>query len=337
MGRARIDRITHAAEGSWTELFARAGMDPAHFTRQNRPCPLCGGRDRFSLFTKEPGGRWFCRGCGSGDGIDLVRGFLNLEFPDALRWLEDALALPPWKAAGGEKQEKPEESAEERAARRRAELESLWSSAVPLSELDPESPLKKYLRRRGLDACVSSLELRYVPALPCWEVPEEGGRAELAGEFPAMIARVTGGSGDLVTLHRTYLNADGAKAPVRSAKKLAPGAVEDGLVRLYPASAVLCLAEGIETALSVHALTGLPAWSAISLTGLRRFENVPEGVRTVRICGDNDRSYAGAAGAYELAARLKRSRPELEVTVHIPPEAGTDWNDVLLAGGSLSF
>lgn len=154
-----------------------------------------------------------------------------------------------------------------------------------------------------------------------------------------MLARLTNAEGKFITLHRTYLTADGSKAPVHSAKKLASGAVENGVIRLYPAGGVVCLAEGIETALSVHALTGLPAWSVVSLSGMKRFgpETIPDGVRTIRICGDNDRSYAGAAGAYELASRLRRSRPELEVSVHIPQAAGTDRNDVLLAHGRLKL
>ena len=57
----------------------------------------------------------------------------------------------------------------------------------------------------------------------------------------------------------------------KDAKKLASGAVENGVIRLYPAGGVVCLAEGIETALSVHALTGLPAWSVVSLSGMKRF------------------------------------------------------------------
>lgn len=186
--------------------------------------------------------------------------------------------------------------------------------------------------------------IRFVKKLACWEVPDGqnidgAAKARLVGEFPAMLARLTNAEGKFITLHRTYLTADGSKAPVHSAKKLAAGAVENGVIRLYPAGGVVCLAEGIETALSVHALTGLPAWSVVSLPGMKRFgpETIPDGVRTIRICGDNDRSYAGAAGAYELASRLRRSRPELEVSVHIPQAAGTDWNDVLLAHGMLKL
>lgn len=329
-----IDRIKRAAEGRWPEIFAAAGMDPAHFERENRPCPLCGGRDRFSFFRKEEQGRWFCRGCGWGDGIELVRKFTHRTFPETLRWLESHLGLPP------EERRTPvvrahAEDAEARRAARRQQLQEAWERAAPLADPAAE-PVRRYLASRGLGGCDASPMLRAEALAPCWDAAGDG-RPRLVGRFPTMLARVTDAAGGLITLHRTFLTPEGAKAPVPAAKKLAPGAVEGGLVRLFPPTAILCLAEGIETALSVHEMTGLPAWSAISLTGFRRFETVPECVEVVRICGDNDRSYAGAAGAYELAARLKRSRPGLEVSVHIPAEAGTDWNDVLMRGGGLSF
>lgn len=330
-----LDRIKRAAEGRWPEIFAAAGMDPAHFERENRPCPLCGGRDRFSFFRKEEQGRWFCRGCGWGDGIDLVRKFTHRTFPETLRWLASYLGVPH------EERRPPavrclEEDPEARRRARLARLSEDWDRAVPLADLPDSAPVRRYLAARGLGRCDPSPMLRAEADAPCWDASGEG-RPKLAGRFPTMLARVTDAAGGLITLHRTYLTPEGGKAPVAAVKKLAPGAVEGGLVRLFPPTAILCLAEGIETALSVHEMTGLPAWSAISLTGFRRFETVPECVEVVRICGDNDRSYAGAAGAYELAARLKRSRPELEVSVHIPAEAGTDWNDVLMRGGGLAF
>ena len=308
--RERIDRIKNAAEGHWPEIFASVGMDAALFQRQNRPCPLCGGRDRFSFFAKEVGGRWYCRGCGMGDGIKLVQQFTKKEFVQTLDHLETLLGLPVPKG----KQGRYERSAVARhklwAEKQRAEQSALWEKAFPLGEIDRQTPVWRYLCARGLGDLVPSRELRFVKRLACWEVPD--------GQ---------------------NLTADGSKAPVHSAKKLAAGAVENGVIRLYPAGGVVCLAEGIETALSVHALTGLPAWSVVSLSGMKRFgpETIPDGVRTIRICGDNDRSYAGAAGAYELASRLRRSRPELEVSVHIPQAAGTDWNDVLLAHGMLKL
>ncbi|KAB7662221.1 toprim domain-containing protein [Sutterella seckii] len=332
-----LNRIKHTAQGRWPEIFAAAGMDPGHFVKSNRPCPLCGGRDRFSLLKgerNEPDGRWYCRGCGYGDGIELVKRFRGSTFPQTLRWLEAYLGIEHQRESFCHRPEGLSEA--EKTVRRRERNLAFWNAAVPLRDLSRESPQWKYLASRGLGACDASAMLRAEAETEAWETNEDGERRS-AGRYPVLLAAVTDGSGGIITLHRTFLTPDGGKAPLSSPKKLAPGAIEDGLIRLFPPTAILCLAEGIETALSVHEMTGLPVWSAISLTGLRKFGEVPEGVKKIHICGDNDRSYAGAAGAYELAARIRRSRPDIEVAVHIPPEPGTDWNDVLRSGGRLEI
>lgn len=332
-----LNRIKHTAQGRWPEIFAAAGMDPGHFVKSNRPCPLCGGRDRFSLLKgerNEPDGRWYCRGCGYGDGIELVKRFRGSTFPQTLRWLEAYLGIEHQRESFCHRPEGLSEA--EKTVRRRERNLAFWNAAVPLRDLSRESPQWKYLASRGLGACDASAMLRAEAETEAWETNEDGERRS-AGRYPVLLAAVTDGSGGIITLHRTFLTPDGGKAPLSSPKKLAPGAIEDGLIRLFPPTAILCLAEGIETALSVHEMTGLPVWSAISLTGLRKFGEVPEGVKKIHICGDNDRSYAGAAGAYELAARIRRSRPDIEIAVHIPPEPGTDWNDVLRSGGRLEI
>lgn len=332
-----LNRIKHTAQGRWPEIFAAAGMDPGHFVKSNRPCPLCGGRDRFSLLKgerNEPDGRWYCRGCGYGDGIELVKRFRGSTFPQTLRWLEAYLGIEHQRESFCHRPEGLSEA--EKTVRRRERNLAFWNAAVPLRDLSRESPQWKYLASRGLGACDASAMLRAEAETEAWETNEDGERRS-AGRYPVLLAAVTDGSGGIITLHRTFLTPDGGKAPLSSPKKLAPGAIEDGLIRLFPPTAIFCLAEGIETALSVHEMTGLPVWSAISLTGLRKFGEVPEGVKKIHICGDNDRSYAGAAGAYELAARIRRSRPDIEVAVHIPPEPGTDWNDVLRSGGRLEI
>ena len=332
-----LNRIKHTAQGRWPEIFAAAGMDPGHFVKSNRPCPLCGGRDRFSLLKgerNEPDGRWYCRGCRYGDGIELVKRFRGSTFPQTLRWLEAYLGIEHQRESFCHRPEGLSEA--EKTVRRRERNLAFWNAAVPLRDLSRESPQWKYLASRGLGACDASAMLRAEAETEAWETNEDGERRS-AGRYPVLLAAVTDGSGGIITLHRTFLTPDGGKAPLSSPKKLAPGAIEDGLIRLFPPTAILCLAEGIETALSVHEMTGLPVWSAISLTGLRKFGEVPEGVKKIHICGDNDRSYAGAAGAYELAARIRRSRPDIEVAVHIPPEPGTDWNDVLRSGGRLEI
>lgn len=61
---ARVQRVQEAASGRWLDILIDAGLPEVMLLRLNRPCPLCGGRDRFSFYRNKPDGHWFCRGCG---------------------------------------------------------------------------------------------------------------------------------------------------------------------------------------------------------------------------------------------------------------------------------
>ena len=137
-----------------------------------------------------------------------------------------------------------------------------------------------------------------------------------------------------VTVHRTYLTADGRKAPVAEPKKLMgyPGhRLVGGAIRLSAPGPVLGVAEGIETALAVHLRTGMPVWSAVSAGLLARLEP-PAGTSLVVIWADRDRSGAGEAAALSLRERLLGRG--IAVAVHLPPgpipagAKGIDWADV---------
>jgi putative DNA primase/helicase len=86
--------------------------------------------------------------------------------------------------------------------------------------------------------------------------------------------------------------------------------------------------EGIETCLAAMQATGMPAWAALSTSGLARLL-LPAEVRAVIILADHD-----ANGAGERAARDATARWELEgrhVSVWMSPNVGQDANDLLLA------
>lgn len=57
------------------------------------PCPGCGGTDRFLVWPERPrGGAYLCRQCGvAGDGIQFLREFLGMSYPEAC----GALGLMP--------------------------------------------------------------------------------------------------------------------------------------------------------------------------------------------------------------------------------------------------
>nr|WP_201216824.1 toprim domain-containing protein [Halochromatium roseum] len=177
---------------------------------------------------------------------------------------------------------------------------------------------------------------RFHPRLPYWD----NGRH--SGSHPALIARVTTASGDLVTLHRTYLTDDGDKAPVAAPRKLMayPRArsLKGSAIRLAPVASHLGVAEGIETALAVQSMTGMSVWATGSTSLLAAWQP-PAGIEQVTVWADRDRSGAGLAAARRLAARLERLGLRVEVELpegRIPARRKSlDWLDVLQAQAEL--
>lgn len=276
-------------------------------------CPQCGPTHRhprdkvLSVNTAE--GVWHCFRCGWKGSLRLRR------VPDPVRF-----APPPPPPA-------PDARKAERLAR-------TWRESFPLT--DPRAELgRSYLRARGLEDLVAAGDLpgadvlRLHPRLAYFE-SSEGGR--LVGEFPALVARVLDPKGRPATLHRTFLAPDGSsKAPVASPKKLSSparvNALRGAAVRLFPAIDRLAVAEGIETALAVRVLTGLPVWSAVSAHGLETLA-LPQGLAALTVAGDHDPNGIGERAAHALAQRAKREGIPT-VTVSVPARVGFDWLDVL--------
>lgn len=81
------------------DLFATAGVPLQRDGKEHSgPCPLCGGNDRFRVWTAEDGKRpgYWCRKCGiSGDAIAAYRAFLvpGASFFDAARILALQLGM----------------------------------------------------------------------------------------------------------------------------------------------------------------------------------------------------------------------------------------------------
>ena len=143
--------------------------------------------------------------------------------------------------------------------------------------------------------------------------------------FPAMVSIVQGPDGTLVGVHRTYLRPGGrGKADVTS-PRMSLGPIGGGAVRLAPVAPRLALSEGIETALSVQQATGMPAWAALSTSGLKRLVLPPE-VREVIIFADGDEPGEAAAAA----AAEKFSGKGRKAFIARPPK-GKDFNEVLPA------
>ena len=189
----RTDSAVRAAKGRWPAIFASCGMDGSHFVKQGRPCPVCGGTDRFSFTDRWGRGNFICRGCGSGDGFDLISRYCQCGFIEALEVVERFCGIS-WQ---GEKADARVELTqtqikEKEQARERMKL---WSQAHPIV---PGDPVWTYLAGRGLKPSCAGLEVRYHPAL---SYKHEDGTVT---QHPAMLARVVDRHGVVINLHRTY-------------------------------------------------------------------------------------------------------------------------------------
>ena len=203
---------------------------------------------------------------------------------------------------------------------------SLHRSAVPASGTIVET----YPRSRSITLPVPEV-LRFLPY-----APHRDRRC-----YPAMIALVVDIAGHPIGVHMTYLAPDGrSKYPFAdpAMQRECRGVLRGGAVRLVDVSRSvnsvnapqLLVAEGIETALSCMQLFGIPAWAALSSSGIAALELPPEIKRVVIAC-DNDAHNAGHHAA--TAAYYRWVAEGRSVQLIMPPLPGTDFNDVLIERG----
>lgn len=192
----------------------------------------------------------------------------------------------------------------------------LWARCQPLA-----GDALVYLQARCCVVPPTDGHLRYHPAL-------RHGPSGTTG--PALVALVTDAvTCEPLTLHRTWVRADGSKAPVDPPRMLLGGHRKaGGVIRLWPDEAVttgLAVAEGIETALSLaHAMA--PVWACIDAGNLAALP-VLSGIECLLIAADNDE--AGIAAAESCGMRWAVAGRE----AHIVQAAarGADINDMARA------
>lgn len=315
--RERFEAAKRRAKGRWRDIFVSAGIEESLLVKPNRPCPLCGGRDRFSFTDKYEAGNYLCRHCGHGDGFELLSRFLGISVFDALETVERFCGLPvPEHGTGRARQEWPKK---DDAPHKTPYHLAIWQEAHPVVENDA---VWKYLKNRGLNPLRVSGDIRTHEALLYGDETTEKTR------WPAMLSRMTDKNGIVTAVHRTYLTEDGQKAPVTAVKKITSGTTNGAVVQLGRPVRVLGIAEGVETALAAGEWFHMPVWAAIGAENLANFEAVPESVMRLVIFGDNDRNFVGQEAAYRLAKRWAGRLPVVEVA--LPPTAGSDWLDEYL-------
>ena len=174
--------------------------------------------------------------------------------------------------------------------------------------------VETYLAGRGLHEALPPT-VRFHPEL----------KHPSGGVWPAMVAAVTRGVGSRqLAIHRTFLAPDGTqKAPV-DPQRMMLGPCRGCAVKLAEVGKVLMVGEGIETCLAAMQSRGLPAWAALSTSGLLALD-LPHDVRDVIVLADGDE--AGRAAARGAALRWKREGRRVRIA---HPPQGMDFNDMLL-------
>lgn len=220
-------------------------------------------------------------------------------------WGENSSRSSLWTARSKPVEAEPDR---EDAKRTQAAL-AIWQSARAAQA----TPIEVYLVSRGLQLPPSDA-LRFHIAL----------KHPSGGFWPAMVALVTNGvDGTPIAVHRTFLTRDGGgKAPV-DPQRMMLGPCRGGAVRLADPGDVLMVGEGVETCLAAMLASGLPAWAALSTSGLRGL-GLPKDVRDVIVLADGDD--AGEAAARDCALRFKREGRHVRIA---RPPRGMDFNDML--------
>lgn len=284
------------------------GFDEKSLSGKHGPCPIagCGGKDRFRFDDKDGGGTYYCTQCGAGDGIKLVMLIRGVDFKGALKIVEEAMPNAPQVAKARQR------TAEEKGA----SLKRMWEKAEPVRN---GGIVARYLETRCIGTRSSSLREARLPYY------DDGKKA---GEYAAMVARISMIDGKGASLHITYLTPEGGKAAVSSPKKIMSPVhpIMGAAVQLMPASETLGVAEGIETALSAHEQFDVPVWATLNAEGMAAFI-WPSTIKRLIIFADNDKNFAGHKAAYTLAFRA--AGKGLIAEVRFPHLVGTDWNDVV--------
>ncbi|MCW5879701.1 MAG: toprim domain-containing protein [Anaerolineae bacterium] len=301
--------VTQAVVGRWPGVLLALGVDEKYLRNRHGPCPACGGKDRYRFDDREGRGTWFCNNCGAGDGFALLERVKGVPFKEAAQLVRGVLGSV-------------QISARPRHAERdeRAAMRAMWAESRPVHHGDE---VDRYLAGRGLRMTDYPSTLRCHPGLPYYD---EG---TVIGRFSCMLAMVVNAENKPIAIHRTYLQ-DGRKAPVESPRKVIGKLGTSAVVRLQEPQGRLAVAEGIETALTVHKRFGMRVWACINANMLEAFR-WPTGV-SLDIFGDNDESYTGQRAAFTLAYRARMAG--IQTHVHIPNQPGHDWADEVSREGT---
>lgn len=90
MKRYDLKQINIQAEGRWKDILSSIlHLSEIQLSKKGQPCPMCGGKDRYSFTNKFCRGDYYCRGCGPGNGWTLIMKLKGCTFYEALNIVGD--------------------------------------------------------------------------------------------------------------------------------------------------------------------------------------------------------------------------------------------------------
>ncbi len=303
--RLSTEEIHQRLGGGWRDILVRLGVPADNLKKRQGPCPVCGGRDRFSYDDRHRHGDYICRNCGAGDGFSLLMKVHDWNFKRVLHEVCTAAQIDGYTTAPPPTRPPPRDDPVAKPTQRVRDL--LRHS----TQVENVPSVMGYLQSRGCWPLPRGTKLRATMAAEYWE-----GR-EKVGNYPALLAPIHDIHGELVTCHVTYTE-DGRKIAERTARKMLSTTQgrEGCAVRLMPAGAELGIGEGLESCLAWSKLSGKPAWVALNTSLLQRFVP-PQAVDKLYIIADRD--VPGLISAWRLRDHL-----DMPMELKVPREE--DWN-----------
>lgn len=197
-----------------------------------------------------------------------------------------------------------------------------------LQKTNNQTIVEQYLKSRGLEKALPHLNNEQIRGVDSLYYNHDT-------NTPAMVSQVRNNEGNLLFLHRTYLDNQYHKnQSFKDNKKAMPSIRSDSYEKEYHIQVNTAsmgnkvhIAEGIETALAVSIINKHKeaVFSTINTGGMKNYQP-PEGVKEVVIWADNDKNKAGIQAAYKLADKLKDS---VKVQIRLPKTQGHDFLDAL--------
>lgn len=278
--------VKQAAVGKWASVLNSLGIDQKHFSGRHGPCPQCGGKDRFRWSRAK---EWaHCNQCGSMSAMDLAIAYTGKPFKEL------AIEIKP--ILGHVKMTTTPEFKNDEIEKNKARLQAIHKG---LSSLSGSCPASTYIASRGLSV-LPEKDSYYHSGVPYYE---DGNKI---GQFNSIVSVFRNANGETCSYHITYLSDDGkTKRDISVPKKILPAIrpLAGSSIKLFnPVNGVLAVAEGIETALAVHQLEGVPVW-ATGNAQLMSVMEFPEDLKELWIYADSDANYTGQKAAYTLANR----------------------------------